>query len=47
MTNGDPTTGVPTAVNATRIRQVLAAPITSDDVLDPKQELARVRRRWV
>jgi len=42
VTNGDPTTGVPTAVNATRIRQVLAAPITSDDVLDPKQELARV-----
>ena len=32
----------PTAISSERIRRVLAAPMTSDDVLDPAQELDRV-----
>ena len=42
MAIGDQRLSETTVENAARIRQVLATPITSDDVLNPQQELARV-----
>ena len=42
MTTNEPRNPEPATVIGERIRQVLAAPLTSDDVLDPDRELDRV-----
>ena len=42
MTSTAMTAPGPTSVIDARIRQVLAAPLISDDVLDPHRELGRV-----
>ena len=42
MTTDEPRNPEPATVIGERIRRVLAAPLTSDDVLDPDRELDRV-----